>query len=289
MKNLWCHIGENPLKEPVKTVRKGAIRMRDIPPAILKSLNQGKEDSITLVEWLAVDAEKLISSVAPRVGLKKEAPRLKAYAKSIRQEGITVRMKEMGRILFEITKERKDRKDIFKNLASTPSDIVRSWAALMVTADRRLNLKDRLIAARWFASDRSVGVKECAWDSYRDYLPGNIRQSIQLLIPWAKDADPNIRRCAVESLRPRGVWCKHIEVLKEKPEIGLPLIEYCAADTSKYVQRSVANWLNDASKSKPRWVEKIGRSWKKKYRTKETDWIVNHALRTVRKKGNQHL
>src|SRR4029434_5740841 len=92
----------------------------------------------------------------------------------------------------------------------------------------------------------------------------------------------NVRRTAIESTRPRGVWCTHIEALKSDPGPALIILEEVRADPSDYVRRSAANWLNDASKSRPDWVRDVCRRWLRESPGEETAKIVNHALRTVR-------
>lgn len=149
-----------------------------------------------------------------------------------------------------------------------------------------MSLEERLVASRRFAADGSVAVRECAWDSFRPYIAADMRHGLQLLESWVRDADPNIRRCAVEGTRPRGVWTAHIEALKQDPEPGLKLLEPVRSDSSRYVQRAVGNWLNDASKSRPDWVISVCSRWTEESPSKETVWIVNHALRTLRKKGD---
>ena len=158
----------------------------------------------------------------------------------------------------------------------------------MRTADKELSLVDRLEAARPFAADRSVAVRECAWDSFRPYIAADLIKGIGLLKSWVRDPDPNIRRCAVEATRPRGVWTAHIEELKQEPEPGLPLLEPLRSDPSDYVRRSVANWLNDASKSRPDWVRAVCARWTRESETSQTAWIVNHGASHTPQAGSCH-
>jgi hypothetical protein len=84
-------------------------------------------------------------------------------------------------------------------------------------------------------------------------------------------------------VREWGVWCAHLNALKDEPSKALPLLEAVRADASRYVQLSIANWLNDASKHQPDWVRATAERWLAESPCGETRWIVNHALRTLRK------
>ncbi len=265
--------------------RKGAARMADIPPDILRALNEGREETITLVEWLAIDMQKLLGIVAANVGLKDEHEALVGEANRLANEGVTRRIKGIGAALFWATRTRPDRAEIFEALADYSSDMVRAWAAYMIMADESADLAERLQATRRFAADSSMSVRETAWDSFRPYIVEELDRALLLLEPWVHDPDPNIRRCAVEGTRPRGVWTAHIERLKESPELAAPLLEPVRSDPSRYVQRALANWINDASKSRPDWVLELTARWEEESPTDETRWIINHALRTLRKRG----
>ena len=263
--------------------RKGAARRSDIPPHVLEALNQGREETVTLVEWLAIDMPTLLSSILPQVGLADAADDLVAASHLLANEGVTKRLKGIGAALHEATQGRPGRSATFNAMVGHTSDMVRAWAAFMLTADRDMRPKERLASARRFAVDGSVAVRECAWDSFRPYVAADLNGAIALLEPWVGGGGPLVRRCAVEATRPRGVWTPHIEKLKEDPGLGLPVLEPVRSDPSNYVQRSVANWLNDASKSRPEWTRDVCDRWLSESRTKETAWTVNRALRTVRK------
>ena len=194
-------------------------------------------------------------------------------------------MRGIGDALRRALVEHTQSDGVFESLASHTSDMVRAWAAYTVAANPDMQLDQRLNITRRFAADRSHAVRECAWDSYRQYIAAEPRTGIGLLIPWLSDTDPNIRRCAVESTRPMGVWTAHIAALKTDPELGLPLLEPVRSDPSRYVQNAVANWLNDASKTQPEWVLETTERWLAESQSRETQWIVNRARRTLRKQG----
>lgn len=74
-------------------------------------------------------------------------------------------------------------------------------------------------------------------------------------------------------------------------EIGplpvLPILEQLMQDESLYVRKSVANNLNDISKTHPHLLRKVAEQW---YGTHpHTDWIIKHAYRTLLKKAINRL
>ena len=274
---------DEPTESPPR--RKGAVRRSDIPSDVLRALNEGREETITLVEWLAIDMPTLLRSTLPEIGLADSVEELGRVADGLADKGITQRLRSIGAALFGVTRDHARRFEVREALSGHRSDMVRAWAAFVTTADKDIELADRLEAARRFAADRSVAVRECAWDSFRSYVVADLHRGLSLLEGWVRDPDETIRRCAVEATRPRGVWTAHAEALKEDPQPGLVLLEPVRSDPSRYVQRAVGNWLNDASKSRPGWMLDVCARWDQESPTKETGWIVHHALRTLRKQG----
>lgn len=267
------------------TARKGYSRMADIPPALLARLNTGLEETRTLVEWLAVDCAALLGVACRDVGLDVEAAGLVAAAEGLASQGVIARTLGISRAVGEAVRARDDRDRLTDALSSHPSDVARSWACYMARSDASLSFDERMTLAMPFATDSNMGVREAAWGALRPSIADDPTDAIGHLEPWVYHADPNVRRCAVEATRPCGVWTPHIPVLKHSPELGRTLLDPVRADPSRYVQTAVANWLNDASKTRPDWALDITDRWLDESRSPDTAWTVNHARRTLRKRG----
>jgi 3-methyladenine DNA glycosylase AlkC len=149
--------------------------------------------------------------------------------------------------------------------------LAREWAAYAVGSLQSLELAERLTLLRPLAKDESLNVREAAWMGFRAHVAADLDLGLRLLEGWVLDPDPNVRRCAIEGTRPRGVWSRHIP-------------EPVRSDGSDYVRRSVANWINDASKDRPEWAVALTCRWRRENPTPETEWIARHALRTLRRR-----
>ena len=104
---------------------------------------------------------------------------------------------------------------------------------------------------------------------------------------WAKSQNEHLRRLSSEGCRPRLPWAIALPKFKKNPSKVLEIIEILKNDSSKYVQKSVANNLNDISKDNPNIViefvkNNLGIS-------KNLDWICKHASRTLLKKGDEKI
>lgn len=251
--------------------RKGARNRATIPTAILQQLNTGQLETANLVESLAIDFQQLAQHCFD------ELPAT-AFATYDPTAGVVKRMQNIGGLL-----NRHLGFATFEQVARHQVDTVRGWAAFMLAAEPDLTLAQRLKFIQPLADDHHFGVREWAWLALRPQLASDLPTSLSLLQPWVSHPSANIRRFAIEALRPRGVWCSHISQLKQNPSLALGLLKPVRADPSRYVQLSLANWLNDASKTQPMWVHQLTYQWLAESPTPETRWIVNHALRGLRK------
>ncbi|KRU15017.1 DNA alkylation repair protein [Bacillus pumilus] len=266
--------------------RKGARKGTDIPHDVLNLLNQGEIESVNLTEWLAVNHMTLIQHVLPSIGLDHRLGEVSSEIAKQKAESGMKAIRLIGQLLDDVLREETEEKQakVLQAFAHHVSDSVRCWAAYM-NKQSLSTLKEKLAYIQPFAADHHFGVREIAWMSVRESLSLQLDQSIEHLTEWAKSEDENIRRFSVESIRPRGVWTKHIELLKQEPERALPILNLLKSDPSSYVQDSVGNWLNDASKTQPNWVTNLCDQWSKDSDTKATSRIVKKAKRTI-VKGN---
>jgi len=264
------------------TSRKGAPRIADIPAEVLQALNQGHLETVNLVEFLAIDLQLLAPQVADDLGLDPRHERLGDTLAMLDAIKPMKRHGQLARALYDLAAQHPDRDRVATQLAQHSSDVARCWAAHWVQFSG-LPLPDKLHSVRRFAADPHFGVREMAWSAVRDDVVASLEEALVLLQPWVLEEDERIRRFATEATRPRGVWCAQIEVLKREPWRAQALLEPVKSDPSRYVQNSVANWLNDASKSQPAWVEETCARWSRESATPATRYIVSRALRTLAK------
>lgn len=107
----------------------------------------------------------------------------------------------------------------------------------------------------------------------------------ELFREWVKDENVHIRRLVSEGLRPRLPWAIRLQEFVKDPTPIVEFLDLLKSDKYLYVRRSVANNLNDISKDHPQIVITLLKGWKEKS-SKEMDWLIKHALRTLVKQGN---
>lgn len=262
--------------------RKGAARIALIPDEVLQALNAGAIPTANLNEFLAIDLRQLAPAVAQAIGLDPMHERLQdtlamlGSFKPIKRHGL------IAHALYDMAAQSANADAVAQALVTHPSDVARCWASDWVRWSgwplaRQLQAQARL------AADPHFGVREMAWAAVRDEVIGELGVALDLLQSWVLDANDNIRRFASELTRPKGVWCAPIKALQAEPQRALHLLEPLRADPSRYVQNSVANWLNDASKTQGEWVETVCQRWARESQCDATRYIVRRARRTMDK------
>lgn len=109
-------------------------------------------------------------------------------------------------------------------------------------------------------------------------------ETLSDLALWAQDENYHVRRLVSEGTRPKLPWAKAVTLT---PDQTLPLLDMLQGDPTRYVTRSVANHLNDLSKTHEDLVLQRLSGWKARatQTAKEQDWMTRHALRTLIKQG----
>ncbi|MCP4164738.1 MAG: DNA alkylation repair protein [Chloroflexi bacterium] len=123
---------------------------------------------------------------------------------------------------------------------------------------------------------------------------GDIRPFIQkcpektmaFLHKITQDESPFARRLASEGTRPRLPLAPRLPRFQRDPTPVLALLEKLKADPNLMVRRSVANNLNDIAKDNPDIVVATLERWQRADSSKEMQWIISHALRTLLKQGH---
>ena len=255
---------------PDPTPRTGACRRTDVDADLLARLTSGACETRTLVEMLVLDHAAVMRACVPEAGAA-AAEALAAHS----AEGIVARMRAGGAELLARYGPDATR------WVGHRSDVVRGWGAYVVGLTPGLSLARRLAAIRPFADDPNPGVREWAWMAVRPALADQIEDAVASLTRWTSATSPNLRRFASEVTRPRGVWCAHLPRLVREPTLALPILDALRADRVKYVQDSVANWLNDAGKAQPAWVRQLVAEWRTG-RPIVSDRIATRALRNLK-------
>lgn len=262
--------------------RKGARRLNEVRDDVIEYLNKGLIESKNLMEWMAVDPVILLKNILPKQYLG-WGDSIEKEVEEIKDPTTMKTTRLIGSRLYNLAAKEGKEDNLLSLLGTHNSDTVRCWSGFFIGA-KTLDIQSKLEAIKTLAADKNSGCREIAFMAVKEQIEANLEPAISCLEPWVLEDDENVRRFAVEATRPIGVWTVKIQALKEKPEKGLPLLEPLKSDPAKYVQNAVANWLNDASKTQPSWVEELCERWQNESNTKETTYITKRAMRTIMKK-----
>lgn len=125
-----------------------------------------------------------------------------------------------------------------------------------------------------------------AESSIRPFLERYPRETCARLREWTQDPNVHVRRLVSEGTRPRLPWAPRLVAFQKDPKPVLALLELLKDDPERYVQRSVANSLNDISKDHPDIAVDVCRRWSRGASAGRA-WIVSHALRSLVKAGHR--
>ena len=104
------------------------------------------------------------------------------------------------------------------------------------------------------------------------------------MVRWSRNRDWRVRRLASEGSRPKLPWGQAVPWITEHPARLRPILEELRLDPSEDVRRSVANSLNDITKSHP----ELAMAWLTEWQdgSDQMRALTKHALRTLIKDGH---
>ena len=245
--------------------RRGARRPSEVPAAVLAALAGGLP-SVNHMEQMAMDAGALLKLVAPEVAHRADELRVPRFLDRMRAGAAAV-WDLYGEDLFEVSR-------------GWESDTARGWAAFAVPRTGG-GPRKALDLAVSYGDDPHFAVREWAWLGARPLVAADPRGAVALLTPWTGNLSPRVRRFCSEVTRPRGVWSVHIGLFKTAPGTALPVLDPLAGAPERYVRNSVANWLNDAARTAPRWVDGTCARWADEH-GQATEYVRRRALRGLR-------
>lgn len=118
----------------------------------------------------------------------------------------------------------------------------------------------------------------------RPLIRVNPERAMAKLSEWSLDKSAYVRRLSSECMRPNLPWAKRLTEAVSRFEDYSHILDNLKNDPDPYVQRSVANNLNDLYKYDPEKADIIVRRWSDGTPSPATLRIIRHGTRSLRKK-----
>jgi 3-methyladenine DNA glycosylase AlkC len=154
------------------------------------------------------------------------------------------------------------------------------WPLCQFVEDRGLNEPELSLAAM-----RELTQRFSAEFAIRPYLVRHRDLTLGTIERWLDDPNVHVRRLCSEGTRPRLPWGQALRDFQADPTITLFVLDALVGDPERYVQRSVANHLNDHSRLHPGFVLASATRWLE-HPSDARRWVIRHGLRTLVKGGH---
>lgn len=194
---------------------------------------------------------------------------------------------DQGRLLTSRVAELPEPDKVIAALLASDIDRLRSLAVTVQFAHYSGKLDDMVRFLYRSGALPGTWVQETSQSVLKDVIHKHgLEKVLSKVRRWPTNNDPAVRRMLIEAIRPRGVWCKHLDQLKRDPSPLKEILEQVLDDPSEYVRKAVANNLNDISKDNPKVLCEWIREWTKGRISPEREWIIERGLRTLVKNGD---
>ena len=112
-------------------------------------------------------------------------------------------------------------------------------------------------------------------------------ETVKTMVEWSLHENEHIRRLASEGMRPFLPWTFKLSEDLNYPEVSKQILSNLNNDKSLYVRKSVANHLNDLTKTHSDFAIDLIHSWDSNQT--HTSWIIKKGLRTLIKNGDKRV
>lgn len=128
-----------------------------------------------------------------------------------------------------------------------------------------------------------VTKRDTAEFAIRPFIRKDYAEVESIFKKWGESDNAHLRRLVTEGTRPKLPWAKKLPYINDNFNENLSLLKRFLKDESRYVEKSVANHLNDISKEYPAEVIKF----LTEHLLETSPFIVRRSLRTLKKKENE--
>ncbi|MCL2285806.1 MAG: DNA alkylation repair protein [Firmicutes bacterium] len=234
-------------------------------------------------DWFTWDtmgemADRIINE---RQDFPKDAFLEEVFSEEWEQMEMFARLSHISRVLARLLGDYPASLDIIRAIPTGPDAIWKLAVSQYVAVNGLDHLKESAAAMEHITKYTTC---EFAVRPFIDKYPTKM---LEILLEWSKSDNEHVRRLASEGTRYAIPWGARLQTVKENPGYALPILENLKDDPSEYVRKSVANNLNELSKIAPDLVINLVSKWKGG--SKNTDWIVKHASRTLLKKSHPQI
>ncbi len=119
----------------------------------------------------------------------------------------------------------------------------------------------------------------------RYFILQHQQRTLDTLKLWHRDSNCHVRRLISEGIRPRLPMGFQLKSFIADPAPVIELLTLIKDDKERFVQRSIANCLNDISKDNPQAVIDTLMQWQQENNSKDLQWMIRHSLRSLIKAG----
>ncbi|MGH3797380.1 MAG: hypothetical protein ACRDSP_21120 [Pseudonocardiaceae bacterium] len=124
-----------------------------------------------------------------------------------------------------------------------------------------------------------------AEDALRYFINTFPQETMEAVMKWSQDSDYHVRRLASEGTRPLLPWSPRVTLPISST---IPVLDNLYSDTFRFVTRSVANHINDITRTDPSLALATLERWLTSHtqQPREMEFLIRNSLRTLIKRGD---